>query len=141
MRQTLPVRERLVDLPPRTGTGADFIHKELGITDAPILDAVSMHTYCGSGTGFDAPICWCLRFSDILEPTRDWTDVELLRTGMRRLRETVYAGRLDEGALLQTGWLIEWFEGEGRPVHPNMRRVCRELSVKLEVNPGFLHKE
>ena len=121
--------------------GAYFVYKELGITDTVILDAISTHTYCSNGQSFDAPICWCLRFSDILEPTRDWTNVELLRRGVRRLREVVDGGRMDEGALLQTGWLIEWFTEEGKAVHPNMRRVYRKLSAKLGVTSEFFHGE
>ena len=121
--------------------GAYLIRKQLGISDALILDAIAMHTYFGGGKNFDAPINWCLRFSDILEPNRDWRDVRLLRRGVRKLREIVYAGRLDEGALLQTGWLIEWFEEEGKPVHPNMERVYHELSAKLEVPPDFFYHE
>jgi len=58
-----------------------------------------------------------------------------------KLREIVYAGRLDEGALLQTGWLIEWFEEDGKPVHPNMERVYQELSAKLEVPSDFFYHE
>jgi predicted HD superfamily hydrolase involved in NAD metabolism len=121
--------------------GAYFIYKELGVTDTLILDAVSMHTYYGDGENFNAPISWCLRFSDILEPTRDWRNVRLLRRGVKRLREIVYAGQLDEGALLQTGWLIEWFEEEGEPVHPNMERIYQDLSAKLEVSSEFFHGE
>lgn len=83
--------------------GAYFVYKELGIKDTLILDAITTHTYYGNGKNFDAPICWCLRFSDILEPTRNWSKVKLLRRGVRRLRDVVYEGRLDEGALLQTG--------------------------------------
>jgi predicted HD superfamily hydrolase involved in NAD metabolism len=121
--------------------GAYFIHKQLGVTDALILDAITMHTYYGDGKNFNAPISWCLRFSDILEPNRDWRDVRLLRRGVSKLREIVYAGRLDEGALLQTGWLIEWFEEDGKPVHPNMERVYQELSAKLEVPSDFFYHD
>jgi HD superfamily phosphohydrolase YqeK len=121
--------------------GAYLIRKQLGISEPLILDAIAMHTYCGGGKHFDAPINWCLRLSDILEPNRDWSDVRLLRRGVRKLREVVYAGRLDEGALLQTGWLIEWYEEEGKPVHPNMERVYHELSAKLEVPSDFFYDE
>lgn len=118
--------------------GAYFVQRELGIADPLILDAITMHTYCGNGVAFDQPICWCLRFADILEPTRDWTNVRWLRNGVVRLREAAYAGRMAEGAFLQTGWLIQWFGEEGVPVHPNMERVYRELSVALNVDDSFL---
>lgn len=121
--------------------GAYLIQQELGITDSFILDAVTTHTYCGDGANFNAPICWCLRFADILEPTRNWNNVRWLRNGVLRLRETVYAGRLMEGAFLQTGWLIKWFGETGVPVHPNMLRAYQELSAALNVNDSFLEQE
>lgn len=118
--------------------GAHFVQRELGITDPAILSAIRMHTYYGSGTAFNEPMCWCLRFADILEPTRDWGHVRWLRNGIPRLKETVYAGRMEEGALLQTGWLMKWFSEEGLPIHPNMKRVYEELSAALEVDDSFL---
>jgi HD superfamily phosphohydrolase YqeK len=113
---------------------AYLVNKELGVNDPIILDAITMHTYYGYGTNFNEPMCWCLRFSDILEPTRDWRGVKWLREGAALLAEVVYAGRMMEGAFLQTGWLIHWFEEAGVPVHPNMRRVYRELSNQLKVD-------
>ena len=59
------------------------------------------------------PICWCLRFSDLLEPTRDWSKVRWLGKGVVRLQEAAYAGRLAESAFLQTGWLIQRFGEAG----------------------------
>ena len=118
--------------------GAYLVRKELGISDALILDGISMHTYYGDGANFTAPLLWCLRFSDILEPNRNWSKVRWLRAGAERLRETVYAGRIAEGAFLETGWLIQWFRAAGFPVHPNMRRVYRELSARLGLDESFL---
>lgn len=118
--------------------GACLVQEQLGITDPHILDAISMHTYYGNGAYFDAPLVWCLRFSDLLEPTRNWNQVSWLRDGASRLRETVYAGYMAEGAFLQTGWLIKWFEETKRPVHPNMRRVYKKLSIQLNLTGIFL---
>lgn len=118
--------------------GAHFVFRELGVTDPLILDAIATHTYYGNSANFHAPLCWCLRFSDILEPTRNWNRVRWLKNGLARFREVVYAGRMKEGAFLETGWLIQWFEEEGVPVHPNMRRVYRELSDELNVDRSFL---
>jgi len=117
---------------------AYIVNKELGIHDPLILDAIAFHTYYGYGASFNAPICWCLRFSDLLEPTRDWSSVKWLRNNVHRLADVVYSGHLVEGAFLQTGWLIKWFEEEGMPVHPNMKRVYRELSKELGVDDNFL---
>jgi predicted HD superfamily hydrolase involved in NAD metabolism len=97
--------------------GAYIVNKELGINDPVILDAIAFHTFYGYGANFDASICWCLRFSDILEPARDWSEVKWLRDNVDRLADVVYSRHMAEGAFLQTGWLIKWFEEEGMPVH------------------------
>lgn len=102
--------------------GAYLVSRELGITDRLILDTISVHTYYGDGVGL-SPLCWCLRFADLVEPMRKWRDWPVIR----KLRELAYSGRMEEGALLQTSWLVEWFEENGTPVHPNMRRICQEL--------------
>ena len=116
--------------------GAYFVYKELGIADRLLLDAITTHTYC-DGPNFDAPLCWCLRFSDILEPNRDWSKAKWLHTASIELRDLAFAGRLEEGALLQTGQLVAWFEETGTPVHPNMVKVCRELTARLKVDRTF----
>ena len=110
--------------------GACFVRRELGITDPEIIDAIWMHTYCGEGDYLTSPLVWCMRFADILEPNRDWESIRWMREGAPRLREIVYAGRLAEAATLHTGLLIEWFDEDGKPVHPNMRRIYRELTYR-----------
>lgn len=119
---------------------AYVVQHELGIADEAILDAIEMHTYYGNKATFDDPICWCLRFADILEPNRTWSGVRWLRDNVSRLRDVVYAGRMAEGALLQSGWLVKWFTEAGMPVHPNMQRVYRELSAALQVDDSFLEQ-
>jgi predicted HD superfamily hydrolase involved in NAD metabolism len=118
--------------------GAYLAKKELNIDDPLVLDAIGSHTYYGNGGNYHAPISWCLRFADILEPNRDWSLVRWLGKNMDRFTETVYSGELKTGAFLQTGWLIRWFEEDGMPIHPNMRRVYRELSVELNLDDSFL---
>ena len=118
--------------------GAYLVQKELAIQDPLILNAIAMHTFYGYGDGFDAPMTWCVRFSDILEPNRDWSAVKWLRNGVERLRTVVYTGHLEEGALLQTGWLLEWFEEDGLLIHPNLRQSYKNLSAKLNVDHTFL---
>jgi predicted HD superfamily hydrolase involved in NAD metabolism len=110
---------------------AYFVTKELGVTDRLLLDAITTHTFYG-GPNFDDPLCWCLRFSDILEPNRDWRDVKWLYTAAIRLRDLAFAGRMEEAALLQVGQIVAWFEEAGAPVHPNMYKVCRELAARLK---------
>lgn len=117
---------------------AYIVGKELGINDPAILDAIAFHTYYGYGPNFNDPICWCLRVSDILEPTRDWSKVKWLCDNVDRLADAVYSGHLAEGAFLQTGWLIKWFTEEGMPIHPNMERAYRELSNHLGLDDTHL---
>ena len=109
--------------------GAAYVRRELGVSDPRVLDAICTHTYAGEGAGYHAPLTWCLRFADILEPTRDWSSVPWLRDGAPRLRALAYAGRLEEAALLQTGLLIDFFSATGQPVHPYMRRAYQELAA------------
>ncbi len=118
--------------------GACLVRQEFGVTDSLILDAIAMHGYYGQGENFTAPLCWCLRFADVLEPNRNWSGVPWLGNGVERLRDVVYAGRMTEGAYLQTGWLIKWFTEEGILIHPNMRRVHQELATALNVDESFL---
>jgi predicted HD superfamily hydrolase involved in NAD metabolism len=111
--------------------GAYFVHRELGLTDELILDAIKTHTYYGASKYFHAPMAWCLRFSDILEPTRNWEHEKILLDCANQLRNLVYAGRMKEAAFLQMGCLIRWFEEKGMPVHPTMRKIHQELGMEL----------
>ena len=109
--------------------GAYVVSRQLGIGDPTVLSAIALHTWCGEGGGgLDFPLLWCLRFADLLEPTRgDWR-------WKRELRDLAYAGWLEEAALFETRLLIGWFEENGTPVHPNMVQVCEHLSAKLGVD-------
>ena len=107
--------------------GAAFVQQELGLDDPIILGAIHMHTFCGSGERLHSPLVWCLRFSDLLEPNRDWREVRWMRENMPHLHKLAYAGRMSEAALLHTSTLIEWFDTVGYPVHPNMRQANKEL--------------
>ena len=79
-----------------------------------------------------------MRFSDLLEANRDWSDLKLVLNSVKRIRELAYAGKLEEGALLHTTMLIKWFEDTNTPVHPNMRRVKVELGKKLGLADAYL---
>jgi predicted HD superfamily hydrolase involved in NAD metabolism len=113
--------------------GAFLVRKELGIQDPQILDAIAMHTYCGDGENYDAPLSWCLRFSDLLEPNRRWDQkAHLIRDGASQLRELVYRGQMDNAAFYQTRLIIEFFRELGVPIHPNLYRSFAQLSAKKE---------
>ena len=109
---------------------AYLVSKELGVTDQLVLDAISTHSYVNTRDNFDVLFCWCLRAADILAPVQEWK-------GMRKLKSIVYAGRMEEAALLQSGWLIEYFEEQSIPVHPNLVKKFQALSAKLSVTNSF----
>ena len=106
--------------------GAHVAFKELGEDDPAVMKAIALHSWYGEeGNRLDFPLLWCLRFADLLEPTRgeqEWT---------KELRELAYAGQLERGALFETRLVIGWFENNGIPVHPNMVWICEQLSAKL----------
>lgn len=110
---------------------------EYGVTDRLILNAIRTHTAV-DGEDFDHALSWCLRFSDLLEPNRNWQDVPWLAKGLPRLRDAVYGGRLDEAALLQYGWVDQWFTAYGYPVHPNFHLIAARRMRRLEVDATFL---
>ena len=109
---------------------AHLASEECGVTDGLILDAIWTHTFYGDGVNLDRTFAWCLRFADLLAPSREWV-------GQRRLKAVVYAGEMEQAALLQSGWVIEFFPEVGIPIHPNLERVFRELSAKLGVDDAF----
>jgi predicted HD superfamily hydrolase involved in NAD metabolism len=112
---------------------ACLVSQELGVTDRSILDAISAHTFCGGGASFNSPFSWCLRFADILAPVQEWT-------GMKKLKRVVYAGQMEEAALLQIGWLIEYFRQLCIPLHPNLTKYFQQLSADLGVEDSFFER-
>lgn len=117
--------------------GAALVQERLGIGDDLILEAITNHTYYGNGKSFDHPMCWCLRFADILEPYRDFRAVKWLNKGLDRLRKVVYAGRMAEGVYLQTGWMLQWFQEDGLPIHPNLVKSHQRFAKKMNAAPMF----
>lgn len=115
-----------------------FVQQELGIHDELILDAITGHTYFGNSPYFDHPLSWCLRFSDIIEPTRNWEQEKILFACSKRLRELAYAGRLRQAAFLQAGCLLKWLAEKGMPIHPRIRTLKRELGLALNLDDAFL---
>ncbi|MBN1992324.1 MAG: bis(5'-nucleosyl)-tetraphosphatase (symmetrical) YqeK [Anaerolineae bacterium] len=112
--------------------GAYFIAGEFGITDSLILDAIRTHSF-GPGPTFDTPFSWCLRFADILAPVKEWA-------GMKKLKNIVYAGRREEAALLQSGWLIQYLQEMDIPVHPHLAATFQGLLARLKVNGSFFER-
>ena len=113
---------------------AYFVYRELGITDEIILGAISTHAFYGDNPYFDHAYSWCLRFSDMLEPTRDWRKEKIILNGANKLEELVYSGKMLEGAWLETDILIRWFTKKGIQVHPNMIEIRNKMAVELGKN-------
>jgi len=118
--------------------GSFFVRQELGIRDELILDAITVHTYFGNSPYFEHPLSWCLRFSDILEPTRNWEHEKIILSCAERLRELVYTGQMTKAAFLHTGCLLKWFEEKGMPIHPRMRKLNQALGKDLNLDGAFL---
>jgi predicted HD superfamily hydrolase involved in NAD metabolism len=113
--------------------GAYLVSKELRVTDGLILDAIAAHSHVDQGSNFEAPLAQCLRFADVLEPRREWS-------GFNKLHRVVFAGRAEEAALLLSGWLIEYFQEQRIPVHPNLKKHFEALSGKLVVDEFFFER-
>jgi predicted HD superfamily hydrolase involved in NAD metabolism len=113
--------------------GAYLISRELNVTDELMLDAIAAHSHAGTGRNFDAPLSRCLRFADVLEPGREWP-------GFNKLHRVVYTGRSDEATLLLSGWLIEYFQEQHIPVHPNLTKHFQEWSDRLAANEAFFER-
>jgi predicted HD superfamily hydrolase involved in NAD metabolism len=112
--------------------GAYFVSKELGVTDNLVLDAITTHSFI-NGRNFNAPFSWCLRFADILAPSKNWL-------GMKKFKYTVYEGRMEEAALLQCGWFMEYAQQIGIPLHPHLTDTFQSLSAKLNVDETFFER-
>jgi len=67
--------------------GSYFVSNELGIQDKLILDAIKTHTFYGTSKYFNDPMTWCVRFADILEPSRRWGQEKIMLDCAIRLRE------------------------------------------------------
>lgn len=120
--------------------GAYFVQKELGITDRLVLEAIRTHTFYGDGEHFHHPLVWCLRFSDLLEPNRNWSQWKWFQTGVENLRRLVYAGHLAKAAFLQSSMEIRWLGEQGFPVHPNIIRSSQEFAVQLNLDGAFVER-
>jgi HD superfamily phosphohydrolase YqeK len=103
--------------------GACYIAQNFGKIDPTILEAISRHSYFGEGVTLSPSFCWCLRFADLLEPSRDWEEMR------NQLKPVVYSGEMAEAAYLLMRWIIPFHESALLPVHPNMHSVFSQLSA------------
>ena len=110
--------------------GSYLVSRELGVSDDLIVDAIATHSYAGRRENYDAALSRCLRSADLLAPVHDWN-------GRQKLETMVLAGQLEKATLLQTSWIMEFFNEHDVPVHPNLSRIVEELSARLSVGPEF----
>jgi predicted HD superfamily hydrolase involved in NAD metabolism len=103
--------------------GACYVAQQLGITDSTILEAIWRHSYFGDGATLSPSFCWCLRFADMLEPSRNWEGLK------SQLKPFVYSGKIGEGAYLLVRWIIPFHESASLPIHPNICKLVQELST------------
>jgi predicted HD superfamily hydrolase involved in NAD metabolism len=113
--------------------GAYVAATELGITDSLVLDAIAAHSWVGDGRNFDAPLARCLRAADLMASVIDWN-------GREKLKRLVYAGEIEQAALLQCAWLIEFFQERDIPIHPNLTMIVQSLSAKLGAGESFFER-
>jgi predicted HD superfamily hydrolase involved in NAD metabolism len=110
---------------------AFFVQQELGVTDELILGAIATHCFFGDGSYFDHPLSWCMRFSDLIEPSRNFSQDPILLEFTNRLREAAFAGRMWEAAAIQTDGLIRWYPVKGFPTHPNFYTIRDKMTARV----------
>lgn len=113
--------------------GAHLVRTETDITDKSVIDAIAFHQHAGNGGNCDTPLSQCLRFADILAPIQEWK-------GMKKFKSVVYTGRMEEAALLSSGWSIEYLRKHNVPIHPNLAKKYETLVEKLKVNSAFFER-
>lgn len=111
--------------------GSYLVNRDLAISDLLVLDAISMHTYYGVGGNLKSIFTWCLRFSDYLEPNRNWEVVNGFKYVEKRLRKSVFEGKFEEASFLLTAGIMRIYTDRGISIHPNMRTVYDELKTEF----------
>jgi predicted HD superfamily hydrolase involved in NAD metabolism len=120
--------------------GSYLVQKELGLSDPVILDAITTHSFYGDGQNFNHPLSWCMRFSDMLEPGRDWSRWKWFQNGVKNLQKIVYNGQMKESIPLYCEILIRWYSERSWPVHPNMRKARQEALTLLNLDASALEQ-
>jgi predicted HD superfamily hydrolase involved in NAD metabolism len=111
--------------------GSTLVQRALGIRDPLILDAITTHTFFGNSPNFHHPLCWCTRFSDIIEPNRDWRAEKRIQDLDLQLKELVYDGKMLQAARIYTETILQWFIEKDRPLHPNFYQVKAQLGAQM----------
>jgi predicted HD superfamily hydrolase involved in NAD metabolism len=114
--------------------GAYIVARDLSVTAELVLDAIATHSDGGDKLESNVHFQWCLQAADILAPVTPWQ-------GMQKFKTVVYAGQLDEAALLRCGWLKEYFQQANIPIHPNLEKKYQALAARLNVPENFFERQ
>ncbi len=112
---------------------AFVVCEELGMDDQVVLNAIAVHSWSGEQAMMDTLFARCLRIADILVPVQEWK-------GMRKLKQMIYDGRIEEATLLQSGFLIEYLREQQIPVHPALEQNFNSPSAQLRVPDSFFER-
>lgn len=100
---------------------AELAHREIGIQDEEVLEAIRVHTVGSPGMG---PFALAVYVADKIEPARDYPSVE-------RLRRLAKAD-LHEAAAEALRRTRENNEQRGRPTHPASLRTLEWLEETID---------
>ena len=95
-------------------TAAYLLQRDLRIKDRAVLDAVATHSMIPNLPGFETSLGWCMRFADILAPSRAWKDLHAA------LGPLVYSGDLPASRSYLLAWFKGFFPPRSIPVHPGL---------------------
>lgn len=87
--------------------GAEFIKRELGITDEDILNATRHHT---TGAPYMTPLEQIVYMADFIEPARDFPGVDMARK--------LTAQKLAYGVTYQAKHTLAYLVANSKPVYP-----------------------
>lgn len=87
--------------------GAEFVKRELGITDEDILNAIRHHT---TGAVYMTPLEQVVYMADYIEPARDFPDVDQARQ--------VTAESLQRGVAYQAHHTLAYLVANNQPIYP-----------------------
>ncbi len=120
--------ERAMPLLLHAPLGAVLAREEYGVSDEAVLRAIARHTVGGAGM---TPLDKIIYFADMIEPTRDYPDVEELR---RLSREASLDGMTLAGLTRSIAFVLE----KGHLIHPDTVLARNELLLSAGKNrrPG-----
>ena len=95
-------------------TAAYCLRRDLGLRDEAVLDAIATHSMIPHLPGFETTLSWCMRFADILAPSRAWKDLQA------DFGPIVHSGDLPAARSYLLAWFKAFFPPKNIPVHPGL---------------------